>query len=111
MDPEPRLPPGPAERTFAERIDRTVARTLRGQAQARNPLWSGLGMAGLVGWSVTVPTVLGTMLCVWIDHHHPGRHSWTITLLVVGVALGCVSAGHWLSQQSRAIAQQDRPAP
>jgi len=111
MDPEPRLPPGPAERTFAERIDRTVARTLRGQAQARNPLWSGLGMAGLVGWSITVPTVLGTMLGVWLDHHHPGRHSWTITLLVVGVTLGCVSAGHWLSQQSRAIAQQDRPAP
>jgi ATP synthase protein I len=111
MDRNPGLPPAPDDRAFVARINNVVARKLSGQVQAHNPVWSGLGMAGLVGWSVTIPTVLGTMLGVWLDHHHPVRHSWTITLLVLGVALGCANAWHWLTQQSRLIDHQNRTVP
>ena len=43
-----------------------------GGAQAgaqRNPtrVWFGLGMMGLIGWSVAIPTVLGAALGLWLD--------------------------------------------
>jgi len=111
MERDPGMPPAPGDQAFAARVERSVRRRLIGQSQAGHAVWSGLGMAGLVGWSVAVPCVLGTMLGIWLDHHHPGRHSWTITLLVIGVALGCANAWHWLSQQSRLIAEQEPPSP
>jgi len=66
MDRNPGLPPAPDDRAFVARINNVVARKLSGQVQAHNPVWSGLGMAGLVGWSVTIPTVLGTTLVITI---------------------------------------------
>jgi ATP synthase protein I len=65
----------------------------------RNPapgVWFGLGMMGLVGWSVAIPTLLGAALGMWLDAHHPGRHSWTLALLVAGLAIGCFNAWHWV---------------
>jgi ATP synthase protein I len=73
---------------------------------ARNPapgVWFGLGMMGLVGWSVAVPTLAGTALGLWLDQHHPGRHPWTLALLVLGLALGCLNAWRWLAQQGKAM--------
>jgi ATP synthase protein I len=58
-------------------------------------------MFGLVGWSVAVPTVAGLALGIWLDARFPGRASWTLTFLVVGVALGCLNAWYWVKQESR----------
>lgn len=90
------------DRLFAARI-RAKARRKR-QAQ-RNPTraWLGLGMMGLIGWSVALPTVLGVALGVWLDARHPGTHSWTLALLVAGLALGCVNAWHWVAKEDKAI--------
>jgi ATP synthase protein I len=79
MAPDPSAAPPPAEQAVVARIDRAARRAAIGRRQAGHPVWSGLGMAGLVGWSVTVPTVLGTMAGIALDHHYPGRHSWTLS--------------------------------
>jgi ATP synthase protein I len=59
-----------------------------------------LGMMGLVGWSVAIPTLIGVALGWWIDRSWPGRMSWTLTLLFVGVAIGCLNAWYWVRQES-----------
>jgi predicted F0F1-ATPase subunit len=61
-------------------------------------VWFGLGMMGLVGWSVVVPTLLGAAFGIWLDKHHPGKLSWTLALLVAGLAIGCLNAWHWVEQ-------------
>ena len=53
-------------------------------------------MMGLIGWSVVVPTLLGAALGIWLDKHHPGKHSWTLALLVAGLVdrlFECVALG------------------
>jgi hypothetical protein len=45
-------------------------------------------MMGLIGWSVAIPTLLGAALGVWLDKRHPGSHSWTLMLPVIGLAIG-----------------------
>lgn len=84
-----------------EQVGRKAKRKLRARRQADwTSVWFGLGMIGIVGWSVTLPTVLGALLGLWLDRRWPSQHSWTLTLLVAGLALGCVSAWQWLHRQN-----------
>lgn len=70
--------------------------------------WLGLGMFGVIGWSVAVPTLLGAFLGMWWDRRHPGPHSWTLALLVAGLLIGCANAGYWVAQQNAAIHREPR---
>lgn len=85
-------PPSAAERMIRE-VGEKQERIARGRRQNNNTL-SAIAVLGVVGWSVTVPTLLGVALGAWIDHRAPGRFSWTLTLLLTGLLLGCVNA--WL---------------
>lgn len=60
----------------------------------------GFGMFGLVGWAVAVPTLAGIALGIWLDRIIPGPFSWTLALLLGGVALGCLNAWWWVSKES-----------
>lgn len=98
--PTPTPPKGPP--TFAEQIGARAARKLRAR---RHPAraWFGLGMMGVVGWSVSIPTVLGAALGLWLDTRYPGQRSWTLALLVAGLLLGCLNAWHWIANEDRAM--------
>ena len=80
-----------------------AARKLRAQRKVTRTVWFGLGMMGLIGWTVAIPTVLGAVLGIWLDKHHPGRHSWTLMLLVIGLVIGCLNAWRWLAKEDREI--------
>ncbi|WP_276569050.1 AtpZ/AtpI family protein [Thiocapsa imhoffii] len=67
-------------------------------------VWFGLGMIGLIGWSVVVPTLLGAALGLWLDAHYPASHSWTLALLVAGLTLGCFNAWNSVTKEERAVA-------
>jgi ATP synthase protein I len=38
-----------------------------------------------------------------LDNHHPGQHPWTLSLLVVGLAVGCLNAWHWVAREDQAM--------
>jgi ATP synthase protein I len=90
------------EPTFAGEISAKAARKLKARKSTQG-VWFGLGMMGLIGWSVVVPTLLGAALGIWLDNHHPGKHPWTLSLLVVGLAVGCLNAWHWVAKEDKAM--------
>ena len=90
------------EPTFAEEIGAKATRKIKAR-KSTHGVWFGLGMMGLVGWSVVVPTLLGTALGIWLDKHHPGKHPWTLALLVVGLAVGCLNAWYWVAKEEKAM--------
>lgn len=102
MTDEPKAPANP-ESAFAQQVGAKAARKLRARRTSTQGVWFGLGMMGLVGWSVAVPTLLGAALGLWLDGRHPGTHSWTLALLVGGLALGCVNAWHWVAKEDKAM--------
>lgn len=63
-------------------------------------VWFGLGMFGMIGWAVAIPTVLFMALGIWIDARWPGRISWTLTLLTVGLVVGCLTGWAWIKKES-----------
>ncbi|MDJ0747403.1 MAG: AtpZ/AtpI family protein [Xenococcaceae cyanobacterium MO_167.B27] len=90
----------PRWRNFQRQIFRKSDRKLKARREAKN-IWFGLGMFGMVGWSVAIPSLLGIGLGVWIDTHIQSKYSWTLMLLVIGVALGCLNAWYWISKESQ----------
>lgn len=78
-------------------------RKLKEKRKSKQSMWFGLGMFGLVGWSVAVPTLLGTLLGIWLDSRFPGKQSWTLTMLIIGLIMGCLTAWHWLSKEHSEI--------
>lgn len=94
------------ETTFSRKIGVQASRKLKARRHAAYGVWFGLGMAGLIGWSVVVPTLLGTALGVWLDKHYAGSHSWTLTLLIMGLALGCWNAWQWVAKEDKAMREE-----
>jgi ATP synthase protein I len=91
---------------FVRQVASKAKAKLRAQRAAGQPAWFGLGMLGTIGWSVAVPTLVGALIGIWLDRHHPGAHSWTLALLVAGLVLGCANAWRWVSNQDKTMREQ-----
>jgi ATP synthase protein I len=103
MSDEPDDKPMRPQLTMSQEVGAKAARKLKARRNAAQGVWFGLGMMGLIGWSVAVPTLLGAALGIWLDQHHPGRHAWTLALLMAGLAVGCLNAWHWVVKENTAI--------
>lgn len=92
----------PPERREAvgEEIGRKAERKLKARGERDRGVWFGLGMFGLVGWSVAVPTVLGIALGIWLDAKLGDPVSWTLTFLFIGLGIGCLIAWYWVKRES-----------
>jgi ATP synthase protein I len=89
--------------TLAGEVGAKAVRKLKARRNPAPGVWFGLGMMGLIGWSVTVPTLLGAALGIWLDSHYQGEHSWTLALLVAGLVIGCLNAGRWVAREDKAM--------
>jgi ATP synthase protein I len=103
VDETPAREPPHDEEAFAAQAGIKAARKLKARRDAPQGIWFGLGMMGLIGWSVAVPTLLGAALGLWLDRRHPGTHSWTLALLVAGLCIGCFSAWRWVAKEDAAM--------
>jgi ATP synthase protein I len=88
---------------FSREVGAKATRKLKAQRNVTKGVWFGLGMMGLIGWSVAIPTLLGAALGLWLDRRYPGGHSWTLALLVIGLTIGCLNAWHWVTKEDKAM--------
>ena len=89
--------------SLSQQVGAKAARKLRARRHVTRTVWFGLGMMGLIGWSVASPTLLGAALGLWLDRRYPGGRSWTLALLVAGLAIGCLNAWYWVSKEDKAM--------
>lgn len=94
------------EKPLLEIVGSKAARKLKAKKVDSPGIWFGLGMMGLIGWSVAIPTLLGSALGIWLDSHYPEGRSYTLALLIAGLSLGCFNAWHWVSKEEREIHDQ-----
>ena len=83
-------------RKFTKEVERKEALMIRGRKEKGETVWFGLGMIGIVGWSVAIPTLIGVAIGLWIDRTWPSQFSWTLMLLFAGVMIGCLNAWYWV---------------
>ena len=88
---------------FSNQIGIKTKRKLRAQRNPTPGIWFGLGIMGVIGWSVVIPTLLGTALGIYLDDHYQNHHSWTLALLIAGLTLGCFNAWYWVDKEDQAM--------
>jgi ATP synthase protein I len=88
---------------FAAAVETREKRKIRALQKKDKSHWFGLGMFGVVGWSVALPVVGAVFLGIWVDQKWPGPYSWTLMLLVLGLTAGCLNAWTWISRERKSI--------
>ena len=92
---------------FASEVGEKANRKLKALGESKRSVWFGLGMFGIIGWTVAVPTLLGAALGIWLDKKHPESFSWTLTCLILGLFAGCLIAWHWITKEHKEMNQKD----
>jgi ATP synthase protein I len=95
--------PGKSEKNmeqWSKEVEAKQDRKLKKLAEKDRGLWFGLGMFGLIGWAVAIPTLMGTAAGLWLDKVYPQGFSWTLSLLFLGVVIGCLNAWLWVKRES-----------
>ena len=110
MSDDPKRAAPPVRPDLAEQVGAKATRKLKARRSGTPGVWFGLGMMGLIGWSVAVPTLLGAALGLWLDQRDPGGRSWTLALLVAGLTIGCLNAWHWVSREDQAMRDEQEDA-
>jgi ATP synthase protein I len=89
-------------------IEGKQKRKIKARKNQDSVVWFGLGMIGMVGWTVVLPSLLGLALGFWIDSVWPGPISWTFVLMIGGVVFGCFNAVLWLMRELKNIEDENR---
>ncbi|MBU1290309.1 AtpZ/AtpI family protein [bacterium] len=100
--------PKDIKHSFIEKIKRKEKRKLRAQRKKGQAIWFGLGLFGVIGWSVMVPTLIGIAVGIWADRRWPGQISWTLTFLFAGIILGCLNAWYWVEKERKEIEEENK---
>lgn len=104
------------EKPHKEHLPEIVEKKFQQHEQAKmekeKPIFFGLGMFGTIGWTIAVPTVVGTFAGRWLDRIHflDKRVSWTLTGLFLGLFLGVLGAWRWVDKEGesrRGIKHED----
>jgi len=94
-------------KALAREIGNKATRKLKARRNATPGVWYGLGMMGLIGWSIAIPTLLGAAIGVWLDKQQWSERSWTLALLVTGLTIGCFNAWLWVSKEQNAMIESE----
>jgi len=92
---------------FSEQISKKEKRKLKAQRVSSGSVWAGLGMFGMVGWSVVIPTLLGAALGIWLDKTYPESFSFTLSFLMMGLITGCIIAWYWVDKEDKKMHQDE----
>jgi ATP synthase protein I len=94
---------------FSREVEHKAKRKLYAQNENKKSAWSGLGLFGAVGWSVVTPTLAGVALGIWMDKRYHQSFSWTLSFLIIGLLVGCLTAWRFISSGNNSIHQnQDK---
>lgn len=93
--------------SFEKVVGDKEERKLQAQREKKS-VWAGLGLFGMIGWSIVVPTILGAALGMWLDKNYKNDFSWTLSLLVAGLMLGCLIAWNWVQKENKEIHKKKR---
>lgn len=87
------------EKELNDKIKAEAVKKIRSQKEGKEILF-GMGVFGIIGWSIAIPTLLGIALGRYLDARFTQSFSWTLSLLFLGLVIGCINSWRWLKERS-----------
>ncbi|REJ31927.1 MAG: ATP synthase subunit [Bacillota bacterium] len=94
--------PSPVEKEreeFHREVERKEERARKAREAGDRTLQYGLGVFGVVGWSIVVPTLIGVAVGAWLDARTGGGIRYTLSLMSAGLILGLVNVWNWMQKR------------
>ena len=88
------------EKDLIDKVGQDAENKIRASKQGKEIMF-GMGVFGVVGFSIAIPTLLGTFLGLFLDNRSNSDISYTLTFLFLGLVMGCLSAWRWVKETSR----------
>ena len=88
------------ENGLLKEVEKDVKKKIRSKTEGKEVMF-GLGVFGIVGWSIALPTLLAIALGNYLDKKFPSSFSWTLTLIFTGVIVGSFNAWRWLNDNNK----------
>lgn len=86
------------EDASAKAIRRRAERMQQTRNEPKYSPLNGLGVFGVIGWSVAMPTVAGAFLGMWLNRVAPQSFSWPMALILGGAVVGAMVAWSWIDK-------------
>lgn len=88
------------ERRFSEKVEKSAEELTRSRKE-KSRFWHYAQMLGVGGWLFVIPVVAGAYLGRYLDRKLGGEISWTITFMIIGIAVGIYNIWYFLLRKSR----------
>ncbi len=95
------------EKRLQSQIVRKEQRSLAARRRKKNAVWYGLGMFGLIGWSIVLPAFLGLLIGYWISAKWKLGLSVPLSFLFLGIFVGSANAWFWIMKERKSIEKDD----
>jgi ATP synthase protein I len=90
---------GKGRETFLSEVQRRRERHEEYVRDGDSSFWQSVGMMGTIGWSVSVPMVLGLFLGRLLDVRLDSAHVFMMFFMLVGLIVGCVTAWRMIAEK------------
>ncbi len=92
--------------SFEDLVNEKEKLKLKAKKEGKQSVWEGFGVFGVIGWSIALPTVLLGLLGLWLDEKYPESRSYTLSLLIAGLCLGCLNAWYWVDKKIKEFQEE-----
>jgi len=77
------------DKSLIEPVRRQRRRREYWERHGERSLAHNLAMIGALGWLIVTPTLIGLFVGRWIDRGNESGVFWTVSLLFLGLCIGC----------------------
>jgi ATP synthase protein I len=82
-------------RKFSENIERSAEDLIKAR-KGKSGFWHYAQILGVGGWLFVIPVVGGAYLGRYLDERLGGNISWTLTFIIIGIAVGIYNIWYFL---------------
>lgn len=86
-------------RRFSEKVEKSAEKLAKARRE-KSRFWHYAQMLGVGGWLFVIPVVAGAYIGRYLDSKLGGEISWTITFIILGIAVGVYNVWYFLLRKS-----------
>ena len=87
------------EEKFSKDIEKSAKELMKSRRE--KGFWHYASIIGVGGWLFVIPVIAGAYLGRYLDKRFEGGISWTITFIIIGIAVGIYNFWYFHARRTR----------